>query len=541
MRKGNMLRSALAIGMAFSLTAAPLCHAESAGEAEPSNQAQVESEVLESIEGMDQPELLGALGEFDETEFAQDLGDSLDGMSLSAQEGYFNIAFGDGLYQLYGQSGIDMSWLESGYVYYKVVPAENALDCELSVMLNETPICNAQVSVDLAEGAVCCSIPQFFDQPIVIHVKALSDQLMNGGSGSAEAAGDPMTQMIVNLAAEFVKQMTEVIRSIPAETWQQEVLSYIMPVMSRMTQESGQDVITIGDASVDVTTQTFAISSENMGAAIKDYLTALSNDVIVEKVLQSDAVTNVLSVVSMLTGGKVAADGNALLNQYRSVLQNAAQSDFSGLPGFSLTVQTGTDSTAFGFVSTLQAGSDSMDLLTFKSIGDGTENCFEITPGAMLLSLYGMDPSMAIDVLGEGSTEGGKLNEAVTVTLNGEDVAYFTIIDFDLEAVQRGELLGSFHVEAAGMTLDVVYGMEEDGTHTLDYLVNEELFYHLDYWMGQADSDQIEAIDVKNAVAGDSIEGIMKWIGTFRMQDVMDVLAEAGVPLGIGTAAAPAA
>ena len=149
-------------------------------------------------------------------------------------------------------------------------------------------------------------------------------------------------------------QIAGVIQSIPAQVWQEEVSDYLTPVMNCLVQESGEDTLKVGSLSAKVETVTYRIPPEKMGGLVSSLLNVLANDKVVETILESDAVSNILGFVSMITGQNAPSDGSAILKQYRSTLEEAAKTKISGIPGISLTLQKGTDKSAAGIAATME-------------------------------------------------------------------------------------------------------------------------------------------------------------------------------------------
>lgn len=508
MRKGQLLRSVLALGMVFSLAAAPLGFAETVDETEYVKDVQAAVE--------------------------ETISDSLEEFTSAAYDGFVNVTFGDGLYDIVGMNGTDISWLKDVSAYGVFAPGEETIDGELILMLNNTVLGDARICVNPSDGKIFFSVPQLFDQPVAVDIQSLTKKSAGSsadGSGDDSDIGGKIMEILVNIGVEMAGQFVDVFKSISADVWQEELTNYLMPIMSRLGQESGEDVIMVGDLSADVETQTYSIPSKEMSGLITDTLSAAANDQIVEKVLQSDVVTDVLGFVSMFTGESSVSSGQELLDLYRSVIESVAEADFSGIPGFSVTIMNGTDKNASGQIVSVEADGQSYDYYTVKTIVDGNENAFEYIPGQMMLSMYGMDPSTEIRIAGEGSTEGGFLNETVDLTVNDEVVATFAIEDFDLTAIQDGTLSGTFRFDMEGMNLKVEYSEDEYGTSCIDYTVNDELFYHADYFGEKIDNPELSEIDVDNAVEISSLEDVLDWIGTFKIEEFMETLAEAGVPL----------
>lgn len=350
MRKGRIFSSVLAAGMACSLILAPMsAGAEAVSESEFTN------------ENQDAP---------------------LADLTTDALEGYAWVEFGDGLYNL--DKKTDLTWLKNASLYGKLVPGDEAIEAETIVGLNDKDLYTALVSYDPAAGTVYFGMPELFDQAIAVNVQEL---LSNTSSGQSKKDGmyGQLAQMAVGIGAELVGQVQEFLASLPEDVWQQELMSYLMPVMSSIEQENGKGVITIGDVSADVQTQTYTIPSEKMGDLISSLLTALSEDVVVTSLFESDVFANICGYVSMFSGGKVDIDGRKLLEQYKGAVESLAKADFSGLPGVQVVIQTNDDRSAFGLSYGFVTGTQTADLLTAKAIRDGEKHFYEITPGAMLL------------------------------------------------------------------------------------------------------------------------------------------------------------
>ena len=498
MRKGKLLRSVLAAGMAAALLAVPMGV---------------------SAETIDETEFLSGLEEAVE--------DSVDELAGSAYAMDYDIVFGDGLYNTVAQDGTDISWMQEISGYAKIVSDGNSGDAEMVVRLNDTQLCTLLVSVD-ADGTIYVSVPELFDQAIAINAQEFAQSVLNGSSGGG--FNQQIVQMIVGKGIEIAGQIGDYFASLPAEVWQQELSTYLTPVLTHLGQETGTETVTVGSLSADVNTQTYTIPSESMGEIVSGILDSLSKDQVIGSLLQSDAVSSICDLVSFATGGQVKVTGQELLDQFQGTVGALAQSDFSSIPGIAVTTKSSEDGNANGFSIALKMGEQAFDLLTAGAIADGEENAFEITPGAMLLSLLGMDAEGTVDILGTGSTSGYRLNEEVNVLVNGESVAVLTIKDFDLEAIERGDTIGTFRAEADGVSAQITYNVEEDGARTIEYLINDEVFYNAAVWAGPTQDTEITQIDKENALKVATVDDINNWIGTFNAETFVNLLTEAGVP-----------
>lgn len=498
MQKRKLLRSAAAMGMAAALMAVPVCaFAESTDE-------------QELVAGLE--EKLVKLGDF-------------------AVECGVDVEFGDGLYDLAAQDdSADLSWLKDVSGFAKAVHSGESADAEILGELNGTPICKVLVAYDNAADEFYLSIPDYFEQAIAINPQDFAKTMMSGGSGE-NGGMNMIMQIVTQTALELVGQMQEFFYSIPQEAWQEELSSYLTPVLSNLVQESGQETITVADLSADVQTQTLSIPSEKMGEVITSLLNSLSNDKVIEAFLQSDAVSGISSLVSMLTGGSVNVSGEALLGTLKSAVDGIAQSDFSGVPGIVIKIMTNEDQTAMGYSAALEMGGQTYDMYTVKAIMDGDKHAYEVTPGAMYLSMCGINVDGTVDLLGQGSTEGGMLNEEVNLYLDDKSIANLAIKDLDLVAMTTmGYTIGTLHMEFGGMTLDLEYDVTEDGARTIDYMVNDKLFYHAAAWGGAAKDANVDLIDKDSALRITSVDDLTNWLGTFNSENLKSALEQAGVP-----------
>ena len=501
MKKMKRFRSVLAAGMAFALSAAPLsAFAETAGETEA-------AAVQET------------------------LGDFAGAYTPSASEFILQAEFGDALYSMAEESGQDLSWLENVSEYCKIVPEEKTMDVEVISGLNDTTLCTLLVSHDWASGTVYISIPELSDQTVAINLQELIGSVMSGGSQGDNSQESMMVQMVMGAFMQIYGQFEEFFKSLPEDIWQQEIMNYLTPVMSRLQQNVEEGVLTVGELSADVQVQTISLPSEAMSDIITDMIDAVSKDQLIEKLLKSDAVSSIFSFISQTSGGQVQISGQDLLDQMRAALDNVSKGDFSSIPGIVLSVQSSEDGSAIGFSVSLEMGGEVYDLITFKAIADGTEHAFELTPGAVLLAMAGLNSISSADLFGMGSNADDKLNEVVELFVNDEAVASYTITDFDLEAIQYGEMIGTFRCDVGDQSAELVYNVTDEGVRTVEYYFNDEVFYNVSCWAGEAYDDEIDKVDLKNVIKITSVEDAKAWIETIDMGALFQALAEAGVPL----------
>ncbi len=521
MKKANVFRSALAMGMAFTLAAAPM------------------SAMAESV--LDGQELVENMSEAVEEKVEDTVDQSAD-LASSAYEMFTDITIGEAMYNTISQkSGVDMSWLQYASAYVQTTPTDTGYDAELTLDVNEVDVMHVIASLDLSAGMLYLHIPEMFEQAAAIDLQALMQAVASSEEQAEETAAqseeetavaDMVTQMLMNMLMPVIADGQEFFASIPAETWQEELVNYMMVFMSKIEANEETGSITVGNLEADVKAQTYTISQENMGAMFSELFTALANDPILEAFLTSDFMNTGMSIVSMFTGLE-GVTGETILEEVRNVLNQAASADYSDIPGVSLTICNNDMNTAGGFSFDLISGTEKYNVASQYGIVTESENAFQLTPSPMLLSMCGLDSSNAVDIQAAGTNADGLLNEEINVIVNDKTAVVINLENIDIEAIRtRGQLIGRIHVTADNMDTEVVYGFEDDGTRTVEQLMNGESMYRSTYWSGNVECAEMDVIDYENAAVIDSIDKLGDYFGTINVDPFLDTLADAGVPLG---------
>ncbi len=520
MKKAMMFRSALAMGMAFTLAATPMSvMAESVSE----------TELLEDVEEAVEDTIDDAMEDY-----------SIDDLAADSYVTEGSVTFGDAMYNLMAESGVEVNWLQNMYYYVKIIPSdEGCMQSDVVLGLNDTDLLNVNLFMDLSNGQIDVNIPELFKQPATV---SLPDLLNNLASFTGEAQGtedsgegdvnNVIMQMIMGYAGELAADAQNVIASIPAETWQQEMVSYMMPIMNSIAQTQDTGKMTVGDMEADVQIQTYSISSENMGQLISTYLTTLSQDPVIETLLTSDFVTNALGLVAMFSGASEVPTGEEILAQFRNVLDTAAAQDFSGMPGLSLSLFQDEVGTAVGYSVDMDVQGEQYNLCAFYAINKGKKNAIQFSPSQTFMSMLGLDASNKLDIVAKGTTENNMLNEEVDIIVNDIYKGIITFKDVDLEAMQQGQVIGVVDIQVEDYDLVLTYDVTAVGSQTLEYTVNGEVFYYIDTYSGPDEDKVMAEVDFSNTVPVTNISELLDYVSTADIQNFMGLLEQAGVPTG---------
>ncbi len=517
MKKAKRFRSILAMGMAVSLAAMPM------------------SAMAESV---DETEFLTDAGAEVGDRFEEAMNASVGQMTDTAYETQAVFTFGDGFYNLYKESDTDFTWLKNAFYSWKSVPAESGTDAELVAGINDTNLVHVSLSADVENGAFYVYIPELFEQPaaiyfsdILMNVLSSAEQTEESQEESYDDTNSIIMQMVFGYISELAGEAKELIDSIPAETWQQEVLSYMMPVMGSIEQSQDTGTMTVGDMEAQVQVQTFGISSEKMGELLSTILTTLSQDPVLETLLTSDFMTNVLGLTSLFTSEPTTVTGEEILGQIRSFLDQAAAQDFSGMPGVSLSLYSDEAGKAFGVSLDMDMSGEKYNLCSLYAIVDGTQNAFQFSPSQTFLAMCGLDSSNKVDVTATGSTQDNMLNEEIDIIVNDTYTVIITLTDVDLQAIEENKMIGTVGIEAEGTSASITYGVGEDGVQVVDYVLNGELFYNLVSYTGETDDLELDAVDYSDAVAITTVSELINYLSTADLENIMNLLVEAGVPV----------
>ena len=122
--------------------------------------------------------------------------------------------------------------------------------------------------------------------------------------------------------------------------------------------------------------------------------------------------------------------------------------------------------------------------------------------------------------------------------MNGESAAKAVVKDYDIaRLMEDGSMIGTFRFETGDVSAQVAYNVLENNARTIEYLYNDEVFYQAEFWAGEAEDDSITPIDKDNVLEIGSIDDLKSWIGSFRMDVLMDALVKAGAPVNGAVAA----
>lgn len=486
-----MKRTLIAAAAALALTAAPVSvYAES--EADPVD--------LESV-----------FAEFGDD--AYELGDE------SFSETMY-IVFEDAYRDMLSSEGMDASWLQSAQIDVAAADENDVTDVNILLTLNETQLYHINLNVDLANMTVSAQCPELKTQPLTIDLSAVTPDL--------EVSGMSLSKEEIE---ELIGQLMEFVASVPVETWQEELFKYSGIVMSRLQQSTGTTTVTLGDVSVEASTMTFGFDSTAVAEAIPEFLTAVTEDEVIKSLFESEFMDTLAGVIIRSQGGDpTGVTGEVLYEGIASSLSEmAVTGDFSSIPGAQVTI--GMDPEGIPCLAELDLLMSGMTVEVCKGVllTDGNTHAFQVEPGAMITSSLGLSEEETTALQGTGGIEDGILHEDIQLLVNGEPLFALYLSDFDLAALQEGELTGTATVRFGEYEFSIDYFTTDDGWNAMTFGLNGEPLF-TEYISVSTGDVTVEKMDTSDAFPVMDEDSLDAYLADADLMGFIQKLTEAGVP-----------
>ena len=496
-----------------------------------------------------------------ETESALQAGQELAGEVLNAANEAWKFSgtmeFGDGLLSLMSSDGTDVSWLKSAGVEGVVAGGgDGTADANETISLNGTAVCDVQAKYDAESGRLYFSCPDLKKGPASVDLNKIFSGMKSefqSGFGSGLETGIPSEDM-----TRLQKEAAELFGSISSDEWTDFIGRYAGTVMAGVkTEQEGESQVTAGSLSDTVTRTTVSIQPDAMDKIVKDSVGTLREDPLVLKILGSDFAADLVSM-AVKSGSDKTSDagtdstgsvtGSQLVEMYQSAL-DSAKDNLSGLPGFSVSVGNNAEGKFTSMdLKVLYSGVE-IPVCTFVTITDGTKNATELDLGEMIASsLLGAASgegqsdvetetgaqdtasSGKTGLLMEGTTDGGKLNETMTIQAAGTPYATVTVSDWDIKGMKSGKFAGSVLAQLGGESVGLDFAQSDAEGQSVSLLVNGEMFVKVTGSVGTADPSSVQKLDTTGAVELKSSDDFEKYLADADPSGLREKLQAAGVP-----------
>lgn len=538
------------------LTAAALSASLAVSAVLPGWASDTQSEVPSGSAETELSSLIGGLEDSDAGSLAEKVKDKMD----QTTAGSVKVEYGDLFYQLMaiseGEDAPDMSFLKSVTLDGTWTGGEDGYDASGTVSVNDTPFYDVQASLDPEEGILYLNVPDIKDQPVSINIGDMISEAMEEDTGNGSSVKDQLSQS-AEIFGRLAEEGQAAFESVSDQEWSDFFSRYGSIIASGITVgETSETTVSAGSLQTDATLQSFSIQPEDMDKILQSCGTELSKDPVIEKILTSDFVTDVLSIPAASGSGYADGQqaspitGDQLYEQFRQfVTDNLSQ--ISGAPGLSCTWGTDADGKLVSLKFDLIYSGASLTLFTANMINDGKQNAYDFQLGEFLASaIFGSTDSSSdsgetqsvlpeaqagpTGLLLEGATEGGKLNETITVSNAGEAVFTVNISDWDVDKMDQGSFDGSITADFQGTPYTLQFSSDTPDDQTFRILISDSLLIGAAAQIHEGDPADVQKLDRSQAVeirTEEDMENYLSDIDEDKVgEDLKEKAAAAGFP-----------
>lgn len=450
-----------------------------------------------------------------------------DSIEIPDFEGTVHVAASDGMRGAVAEhyrSEDDMSWIEGADIVLRGSQNDSGgIDLQAVLCFNDTELYHLNVSYDRQQNDLYIVCPELKDEVLLFPV----------GDFSADAqtiTGRKVTpEMIADYMSVF-RELNDLISSISLEEVQSEWEKYAPVIMKYVDISTGIMTITAGSLSKEGHTTTVSVSEEAIHDMIPELLKLLSEDALLQKILESPFAGHVFRLFVRNKALKLLPDG-ALWNLAKQALIQAADRDYSWNREFSVTLALDRDQTPIHLSASVKQGGMNVEMFEADVIIDGGDHAFEIKIGPALGRLAGFKKmNKSVGLLAQGNLKDDILRETVSITSNGEAVPVFRIRGLDLLEFRNIWMSGIFDVMWKNSEYSCDFHTDDNGMRTMIFSVNGDEWFALTADLKKTDSAGLDELDLSEAFRVDSRKAFFKYMRDASAIRMFEKLASAGVP-----------
>lgn len=331
----------------------------------------------------------------------------------------------------------DISWFKSLGFAVEVLYNENLSQINMEAKLNGKGILSLEAVADLMAAEVFLKIPELSKEYI-------------GGAVDLDMNMEDFVEQYNQILAQM-EEYGDVVTALPTEEELNTLLDrYLEAAKVALGEpETGSETLTAGGVSVEVNAVTYTITRSKILAMAEAILTTAKTDAELETVLDNfGAWYN--EKMAQEQEGYEAADFHALLMEaveeglasLAEIKEDIAEEE-NDTEALSFSNYLADDKSV-GFALSVNGGYESTSVYMYNLEKDGQT--------AFLLNAA---DSLVIE--GSGTTSSGKASGNYTVTVQGQEMLYLEVKDFDTKALNKGELKGTLRLRFSEEMLDSSY------------------------------------------------------------------------------------
>lgn len=337
------------------------------------------------------------------------------------------------------QQGLDddVSWFESLGIAMEVLYDETLVETNVEAKLNDTGIIRMECIVDLVNAFAYMRVPELNDEYL-------------GAAMYMDMEMESFVQIYSQLP-ELMEEYGDVVEALPSEKALNTLLNrYVDIVKDAMAEPAtSTEELSFGGITQSVTATTYTITRTDFLNIVEAVLVTAKSDAELEKILDEFMVW-MNEKAAQEDPDWVAVDAHAemiaaieeSLPEIEDIREGLESGEEEDLDMLTFTVYT-ADEKQVGFALVENNGWDTMTMYAY-SLEDNGDTAFVLDVGGQF------------NFSGTGTTDGGKASGEYAVIVEGVEMLYLTVKDFDTKALEKGQLKGTLQLH---LSEDMLYEM----------------------------------------------------------------------------------
>lgn len=328
----------------------------------------------------------------------------------------------DILSMLENASGMgDMSWLSDVMLNMTAIQDENLTQMDLGLGLKNTEIAALRMIMDVAD-----------DGMIYLGLPGLSDQYLSADLAEMTGYAAPMSMQQFTTA--------DLLKILPDEdTFETLVDRYSELVLSQIVNvEKKAKTVSCNGAEQKVTALTSTITAEELAKILTDVCETMADDQEIRTILEN--------AEDVLTDAGLEADDlyDAFREAMDMVVDELKDADPSDDDYVTLVTYVDYSDNIVGRDVTITSDDEEMEILQYLSLTDGDKTGFSL-----------VIPEADIEIEGEGTRKGDKVNATYSLSVDGMDVGKLELED----VVNTDDVLsGTYSIRPSSEVIEAVFG-----------------------------------------------------------------------------------
>lgn len=351
------------------------------------------------------------------------------------------VTLGDSILQnlsaVLEQQGLssDVSWFKNIGIVMDVLYDETLAQMNMSAHLNGTNIVSAEAIMDIMSSNMYLRLPEL-------------NSGYFGGTVDMDVDMEDMMEQY-NQMQQLMEEYGDIVNALPSEKELATLLNrYIDTAKGAMSKPAtGTEELSYGGVSQSATATTYTINRTEILNMLEAIATTAKTDKDLEKILDNlmvwvdeKATAQDPNYESVDVHAQLMESIDEFLEQVGELREDLKNGDVEDIAMVTFTTYTVKDQLV-GLKLATNDGWDTMEVQYFSLEQDGKT--------ALYLNVGGQ-----VQFAGTGTKSGSKANGTYTLQAQGNDMLYITVKDFDMDALKKGELMGTLQLRFSEEMID---------------------------------------------------------------------------------------